>query len=420
MKTLLLPLNGRDVPMEDIGIRELRGLCAERLEGHQLEAWGGAGGVSRYPARDWGRSLCEAALASPDGWAEWDGAVSVTSHVTEHSTKPVAIAKVAKPGGRHEGLNGEGAAAVDAFASLARVVAAQVLADMPAPAATLDDEAVRAIVRDVVRNEGRVIAVDCTRADRATIRVESPHALLPDLLKALRSRELHPYLWGPAGSGKTTLAQDVAKALGLEFFRICCNGATSERPILGGLHPINGRYQWSDVMRLYRDGGVVFFDELDATDSAVAIAIHAVTDSSTITVAGLGKVDKHPDFYVLAGGNTAGGGASRMYVGRNQLDGATLNRWDVWRVDYDAELERRIGDKAAVEWFQAARKVVRESRIARVCGTRDIVKASAGIAVGFTLDDMVGRYLSAWSADEVAKIKAAGLTVGTWEGVFSC
>ncbi|MCH7728630.1 MAG: hypothetical protein IH991_19420, partial [Planctomycetes bacterium] len=52
-------------------------------------------------------------------------------------------------------------------------------------------------------------------------------------------------------------------------------------------------------------------------------------------------VDRHADFVCAAAANTFGTGADRQYVGRNQLDAATLDRFAACRLafDYDVDLE---------------------------------------------------------------------------------
>jgi cobaltochelatase CobS len=51
---------------------------------------------------------------------------------------------------------------------------------------------------------------------------------------------------------------------------------------------------------------------------------------------------RHPDFYCIAGANTVGTGLSRQYVGRNQLDAASIDRFVMIDLPYDAHLEAKI------------------------------------------------------------------------------
>jgi MoxR-like ATPase len=53
-------------------------------------------------------------------------------------------------------------------------------------------------------------------------------------------------------------------------------------------------------------------------------------------------VDAHPDFHLIATGNTYGSGGNRQYVGRQALDAATLDRFVVIDVPVDEQLEQRI------------------------------------------------------------------------------
>ena len=68
-------------------------------------------------------------------------------------------------------------------------------------------------------------------------------------------------------------------------------------------------------------------------------------------------VERHADFRCMAAANTFGRGADRLYVGRNQLDAATLDRFTVHNFDYDESLERHLaGNDAWVDIVQSARK----------------------------------------------------------------
>lgn len=67
---------------------------------------------------------------------------------------------------------------------------------------------------------------------------------------------------GPAGSGKTTIASQVAQALGLDFY---CYGAISQAFEFLGYYDANGKYVETDFYRAFKHGGLVLMDEMDAS-----------------------------------------------------------------------------------------------------------------------------------------------------------
>ena len=58
-------------------------------------------------------------------------------------------------------------------------------------------------------------------------------------------------------------------------------------------------------------------------------------------------IARHPEFRLIATANTYGHGGSNQYVGRCQLDAATLDRFTFLQWDYDQELEREIAGNDA-------------------------------------------------------------------------
>jgi hypothetical protein len=83
---------------------------------------------------------------------------------------------------------------------------------------------------------------------------------------------------------------------------------------------------------------VFLLDEIDAGNAGVLTVLNAAL-AGDVMATPVGMVARSPRFLTVAGANTYGQGASRQYVGRNQLDAATLDRFAVldWPVDEGLE-----------------------------------------------------------------------------------
>src|SRR6266496_4472592 len=84
----------------------------------------------------------------------------------------------------------------------------------------------------------------------------------------LAAQRMEILMVGPAGCGKSHLAEQIAKALGLRLGSISCSAGMSEGQITGRLIPSGeaGRfeYQRSQFVEFYERWGVFLLDEIDA------------------------------------------------------------------------------------------------------------------------------------------------------------
>ena len=95
------------------------------------------------------------------------------------------------------------------------------------------------------------------------------------------------------------------------------------------------------------------------------------------------RVSRHPDFRVVAAANTFGTGADRQYVGRNQLDAASLDRFAFLEWGYDEALERSLaGNDAWVDRVQKVRKAVSTLKIRHVVSPRASIQGASLLAAG--------------------------------------
>lgn len=148
------------------------------------------------------------------------------------------------------------------------------------------------------------------------------------------------FLTGPAGSGKNVICKQVAEALDLKFY--FTNAVTQEYK-LTGFTDANGRYQETQFYKAFKNGGLFMLDEMDASIPEVLVILNAAIANRYFDFpAPIGYVEAHPDFRVVAAGNTTGNGADYQYVGRNQLDGASLDRFAVVPIDYSVEIENNV------------------------------------------------------------------------------
>lgn len=180
--------------------------------------------------------------------------------------------------------------------------------------------------------------------DLGDIKYESEeilHQKFDTILKFVKLNE-PVFLTGPAGSGKNVICKQVAEALGLNFY---FSGAVTQEYKITGYTDAYGNYQESQFYKAFKNGGLFMLDEMDASVPEVLVILNsAIANRYFDFPAPIGKVEAHPDFRVISAGNTFGLGADMQYVGRNQLDMASLDRFAVVQIDYDKDIEMAMAE----------------------------------------------------------------------------
>jgi cobaltochelatase CobS len=225
----------------------------------------------------------------------------------------------------------------------------------------------------------------------------------------LSQSERAVWLSGGAGTGKTTLAKQVAEALGLEFGFISCSQGMSEGHLLGRM-TAHGDYLPSRFVEIYENGGLFLFDEIDAADSNTLIVLNSALANGQLSVPSrVSKpyADRHPDFICIAAANTWGSG-SVEYSGRGMIDAATKDRFCGAKihVDYDTDLEMEICamNKAEAKKLHTVRKNCEEQKVRKIVSTRAFVSLARQMQQGITFSQFLEIFMRDWTAEE--KLKA--------------
>lgn len=297
----------------------------------------------------------------------------------------------------------------DAAAAVAKALQ-QLLAAMPAQ---MDADAVRAVVRDEVKH------LQQPEPLRVIVREGQPDLKLdehthPAFDKALKIAAAgQPVLLkGPAGCGKSHLAAQIAKALKKEYGALHCSAGASEAQLLGWLLPTGegGRFEYvaAQFARMFAQGNALFLiDEIDAADPNFLMVLNGALANGHLHVPQNWKqpsVERGEGFMVIAAANTYGTGADALYVGRNQLDAATLDRFYTVEMDYDRKLEARLAEAEVCAWAWKVRDRIAETKLRRVLSTRTIQRIGTAMNAGYSFDEARRDALLGWTKDELAKV----------------
>ena len=264
---------------------------------------------------------------------------------------------------------------------------------------------------------------------------EHRHPMFEKCLRLAQSG-INVLMVGPAGTGKTTLAKQIADALGLSFGALHCSAGISESQLLGWLLPTgeSGRfeYQAAQFADLYQRGDSLFLlDEIDAADPNLLMVLNGALANGHLHVPqniNEPTVARGKRAYVMAAANTYGHGADMQYAGRNQLDAATLDRFYIVHIGYDANLERLLTGRESLsfrpwkpapadsdyradvihlaDWLDAVRIKASDSKLRRVISTRAYTKASQARQAGIPCEEIKADLLAGWTRDELAKVAA--------------
>lgn len=196
-------------------------------------------------------------------------------------------------------------------------------------------------------------------------------------------------LVGPAGNGKTTAAEMAFKALDMDYYILSCTDRTEVVDLVGGTVLTAEGEQWRDglVTRAFKEGKGIILDECDALDPRVMMALQTATldpgpdNTARFVTANGEKVYPTGKCPLIATFNTFGTGANRQYVGRNKLDGASLDRWTMLSTAYENEIEMLTGRGTAralaqkiVRWANSTRKKIDDAGAPLILSPRTLFR----------------------------------------------
>lgn len=190
-----------------------------------------------------------------------------------------------------------------------------------------------------------------------------------DVLKLVKS-DIPVYLAGPAGSGKNLMCQHIAKALNLEFY--FTNAVTQEFQIKGFIDAM-GNYHETQFYKAFKDGGLFFLDEMDASIPEVLIILNAAIANRYMDFPN-GRIYANENFRVIAAGNTLAHGSDQIYTGRYSIDGASLDRFALVNINYSEAIENEVsyGNQQLLEFIRLIRKACDVAGINLIASYRSI------------------------------------------------
>ena len=212
------------------------------------------------------------------------------------------------------------------------------------------------------------ITIDGKKHTHKTERVLHPEF---EWVMTLLASRRHVYLHGPAGSGKTEMAIECAKSLGLDFEY---QNQVILRPDVQGFVDANGTYHDTPITRAASKGKLLICDEIDGWSPNALLCLNGLLSQGFIDIPNYGRINAHPDFYVVACGNTNGLGATALFNSRNKLCESDRDRFKFVEINYDPAVEKSIvGEHTDIlDFINDLRTICKDTKITLTLGYRCI------------------------------------------------
>lgn len=198
---------------------------------------------------------------------------------------------------------------------------------------------------------------------------EVRHGMFNTIVKLLKKKK-SVYLYGSAGTGKSNLAEQIAKYLKLDFYPM---STITQEFKFTGYQDGNGIYHETNFYKAVKNGGLFFIDEMDSCASEVLVGLNACLANGYFDFPHE-TIKAHENFRVISAGNTIGKGATEDYAGRQALDLSTLDRFLAIKIDYDNNIDLAVArnDESLVQFAHALRKASDENDITVLMSYRSI------------------------------------------------
>jgi len=174
------------------------------------------------------------------------------------------------------------------------------------------------------------------------------------------------YLFGPTGSGKTSLIKQLASKLNYPVFEITGHSRLEYPDMIGHLSVENGnmKFQYGPLALAMKFGGLFLLNEIDLLDPATAAGLNTILDGAPLCVSeNNGElINPHPNFRFAATANTNGASdETGLYQGTLRQNLAFLDRFWLCEVMYpEAKAEEQLLERA----YPSLPATIREKMVA--------------------------------------------------------
>lgn len=259
-------------------------------------------------------------------------------------------------------------------------------------ASFLDKEQVTSLVRNEISSFHCVNRIELSKDGVVQALPDAPrHYLFSEVLQTV-DLNIPAALVGPAGAGKSTFCMQIADALKLKFY--LQNGVTGAHELTGYMDA-HGKYVTTPFRQAFQHGGLILVDEVDTSEAG---ALKWINTALANGHAGFpdqpDPILKHQDFRVVIAANTFGTGADRLYVGANQLDASTLDRFVFFDFRYDEKLEIILASNDNwVRRVQALRKGAEKEKARVVISPRASINGAKLLKLGWDIKKVEQRVI---------------------------
>lgn len=303
------------------------------------------------------------------------------------------------------------AALVGAAGNLGGMLAATIAPEINAAAGKIIDEATAAARKESTGAKVDVIRVIMPTGETREI-TGRKHPQL-DAVVNLTNMGRNVYAYGPAGSGKSVAAKQLADALGVDFYP---TQKIDDQIALTGFIDAGGTYHATAFSNAFTKGGLFFADEIDLSDNNAVGWLLGALENGICELPGLGVVTAHPNFYCMAAGNTNGTGATAEYCAANVQTPAFRARFAFVPVGYAPEIEEANagGDMELLQFCRELRAAAAESGVSLVVSPREIKWLHKCDGIFTPADNLSYNLFKGLDVDQLAMLSAKVSAGNKW------
>lgn len=259
----------------------------------------------------------------------------------------------------------------------------------------IDREEIRSMVREEFADVVFPTKVVVQRENGEVKPIEGlAHYQLDKVMKAVLA-DVYPMLVGGPGTGKSHMGKQIADALGLKFYTTSLTAQTPVSKFAGIVQADD--FKMTGFYFAFKFGGLFALDEVDNGHPNTVAWLNAALANGWAEFANGEMVYRHKDFRFIVSANTYGHGGNRQFVGRNPIDGATLDRFVTITIEIDEALETHVAHslgsadnaKQVLDFARKLRKNIAREGLQVICSPRGVFHGVKLLEAGWTFNEVV-------------------------------